>query len=92
MTQPCIMMEFLTTAPWPTLTPRKIMEFSTVPSMMQPSAIREFLTEELRPYLAGASSRILVKMGRSGWNHSSRTWASSRAILASKYSVRLCIW
>ena len=36
MTLPCMTMEFFTTAPWPTLTPRKMMEFSTV---MQGSVI-----------------------------------------------------
>ena len=59
-TVPCMMIEFLTTAPRPILTPRKMIEFSTVPSMTQPSAITAFLALALMPYLTGTSSRTLV--------------------------------
>lgn len=43
ITVSCISIEFLTTAPFSTLTPLKIMQFSTCPSIMHPSATSEFL-------------------------------------------------
>lgn len=42
MYAPCMMMEFLTTASLPIVTPRKRILFSTVPSILQPSATRLF--------------------------------------------------
>ncbi len=39
----CIKIEFLTTAPFPILTPLNMIEFSTVPSIIQPSAASEFV-------------------------------------------------
>ena len=42
----CIRTQFLTTAPFLTLTPRKSTQFSTVPSMTQPSARIESTTLE----------------------------------------------
>ncbi len=41
----CMTIEFLTFAPLPIFTPRKMTEFSTSPSKRHPSAITEFLTE-----------------------------------------------
>lgn len=57
-----ITMELRMTAPLPTLTERKRMEFSTVPSITQPSAIIEFLTFAPSLYLAGTESLTLVRM------------------------------
>ena len=52
--------EFLIVAPRPTLTPRKMSEFSTLPSIMQPSAMSEFLTFDDDAYLVGAEFLTLV--------------------------------
>jgi hypothetical protein len=46
-------------------TPLEITEFSTVPSMIQSSAIREFFTEAPVEYTTGAELCTLVKIGRS---------------------------
>ena len=56
----CIITEFLTMAPFSTLTPRNKIEFSTTPSMTQPSEISEFFTTAFSPYLVGALSRTFV--------------------------------
>ena len=77
ITVSCIRMESLTTAPLPILTPLKIMQFSTVPSMMQPSATKEFLVAESGPYREGISSRSLVEMGLFGLNRRRRLSFSS---------------
>ena len=52
--------EFLTVAPRLILTPLNIIEFSTVPSIIQPSATSEFLTTEDSAYLVGAELRTFV--------------------------------
>ena len=52
--------EFLILAPLETLTPRKRIEFSTLPSIMQPSAMSEFLTLEVAEYLVGAEFLTFV--------------------------------
>jgi len=60
ITELCITILFLITAPFPTFTPRNRTEFSTVPSIMQPSAIREFFTFAPIANFAGGLSLTLV--------------------------------
>ena len=55
-----MMTQLRTFAPLPIFTPRNRTQFSTSPSITQPSAISELETLEFRPYFAGMSSRTFV--------------------------------
>ena len=56
----CIIIQFLITAPLPILTPRKRIQFSTVPSIRQPSEISEFFTQAVSANFAGELSFTFV--------------------------------
>jgi len=59
------MILFFTTAPFFIFTPRKMILFSTVPSISHPFAIRELDTHEEEEYFTGASCLIFVYTAQS---------------------------
>ena len=51
---------FFTTAPFFTMQPRPMTEFSTVPSIRQPLETTEFFTDAVSKYWVGQESLVLV--------------------------------
>ena len=74
----CIMILFLTNSTFSTFTPRKIILFSTVPSIMHPLAINELDTFEEIAYSAGASCLILVKTSHESLKNDYEEFLGSR--------------